>query len=288
MKFMSNSPKVSVVIPVRNGGNFIQTAIDSVLNQTFKNLEIIIVDDASIDDTPKICERYEAIKYFRLESNCGSSKARNIGLRMASGDFVAYLDADDYWAPRKIEVQLGILKDKSNLVASICGYLEQNNYGEILSTSQLPVQISNNFFWDSPSVSIGPPSCLLIKMDDRTRDLFWDEDLVGVEDIDFMRRCLKIGEVHFDNTPHVIKRVHDSNLSVQPHYVYFSYNRRALVKMFATERENSKRDIARCLTKFYLMSIKGCLKSRSFVDIFRICKHIPGDATFAITFDRLT
>ena len=99
-------PLVSVIIPTYNCGKFIQQSIDSVLKQTYKNVEIIVVDDGSTDDTHlKLLQYGKNITYIR-KKNEGSSKARNIGMGCSKGEYLAFLDADDLWHPRKLEMQV--------------------------------------------------------------------------------------------------------------------------------------------------------------------------------------
>lgn len=101
---------VSAIIPVYNGESFLAQAFDSVLNQSYKKVEIVVIDDGSTDSTAQIIneylERYPNIVSKRLSQNIGVDKARNIGLSMASGRYVSFLDADDFWLPEKIEKQL--------------------------------------------------------------------------------------------------------------------------------------------------------------------------------------
>jgi succinoglycan biosynthesis protein ExoO len=101
---------VSTIIPTFRARPTIDRAIDSVLNQSYRDLEIIVVDDNSDDGTYEyVKERYGAvhqIKAFRLETNSGPSRARNIGIQYSSGDWVAVLDADDAWLPDRIETLL--------------------------------------------------------------------------------------------------------------------------------------------------------------------------------------
>ena len=95
-------PKVSVVIPTFNCGEFIGEAIESVLSQTYPPFEVIVVDDGSTDDTQSIVGKYgDGVRYTR-HPNRGSSCARNIGIGFAKGDYLAFLDADDRWEPRKL------------------------------------------------------------------------------------------------------------------------------------------------------------------------------------------
>ena len=105
-------PRVSVIIPVYNGERFIKDAIDSVLNQTFKDLEIIVVDDGSTDTTRQIVEAYGSKVVYKYQPNAQTGTAcpaYNAGAAMASGEYLAFLDADDRWYPDKLASQVTIL-----------------------------------------------------------------------------------------------------------------------------------------------------------------------------------
>lgn len=112
---------ISVVIPTYNRAKTIKRAIDSVLNQTYSNIEIIIVDDSSTDNTSEIIGDYnnEKIKYHKLEKNSGACAARNIGIQMASGKYIAFQDSDDEWVKEKLEKQIKTLK-KTNTKVTFC------------------------------------------------------------------------------------------------------------------------------------------------------------------------
>ncbi len=98
--------KISAIIPAYNAGKYIRDALDSVLNQTYKEIEIIVVDDGSTDGTQEIVLRhYPSVRYF-FQKNGGVAKARNRALREAQGVWVAFLDADDVWCADKIEKQV--------------------------------------------------------------------------------------------------------------------------------------------------------------------------------------
>ncbi len=100
------SPRISVVIPAYNSRAFIPDAIDSVLGQTYRDFEIIIVDDGSTDAIGELIEaRYPDARCLRIEHG-GPSRARNTGIRNARGEFIAFLDADDIWLPTKLEKQI--------------------------------------------------------------------------------------------------------------------------------------------------------------------------------------
>src|SRR5438874_464059 len=103
------TPLVSVVTPTYNRAHCLQRTIDSVLAQTHSRLELILLDDGSTDDTRRMIERRyrdePRVRYFH-QANGGVSQARNAALRQVTGDYVAFVDSDDYWRPWKLELQL--------------------------------------------------------------------------------------------------------------------------------------------------------------------------------------
>ena len=102
---------VSVVIPVFNVAKWLKQTIDSILAQTFPVLEILIVDDGSTDDTAEIARSYGGLVIYMRQDHRGVSAARNLGIAAAKGNFIAFIDGDDYWHPHKIEAQLKLLKE---------------------------------------------------------------------------------------------------------------------------------------------------------------------------------
>ena len=102
--------KVSIITPVYNSEKFLNETIESVLNQTYKNWEMILVDDCSIDNSKEIICEYikkdKRIKYYQLDKNSGAAVARNYALEKSTGRFIAYLDADDLWESSKLEKQV--------------------------------------------------------------------------------------------------------------------------------------------------------------------------------------
>jgi hypothetical protein len=106
---------VSIITPSFNSEKFIVEAIQSVQNQTYKNWEMIIVDDCSTDKTVSIVEEIaikdRRIKIYKLEKNSGTGIARNTALTSAKGDYICFLDSDDLWKPQKLEKQIGFLKN---------------------------------------------------------------------------------------------------------------------------------------------------------------------------------
>lgn len=108
---MTASGTVSVVIPTYNRADIVGKAIDSVLAQTYNDTEIIVVDDASTDDTERLLAEYDDVRYHRFDVNRGANAARNKGIELATGEFVAFLDADDYWRREKLSRQIRAFED---------------------------------------------------------------------------------------------------------------------------------------------------------------------------------
>lgn len=108
--------KVSIIIPIYNAENFLEDTINSVKNQTYKNWELILVNDKSTDNSKKIAKKYlnKNIKWIDLEENSGAAIARNKGISAATGDYLCFLDADDFWDEDKLEKQVK--------------FMEKNNY----------------------------------------------------------------------------------------------------------------------------------------------------------------
>jgi len=116
------NPLVSVVVITYNGAEFVGHAIESVLQQSWQNLELIVVDDGSTDDTPSVIGRFNdpRLKFLR-QSNRGPNAARNYGIRESQGDFIAFLDCDDWWVPDKLCRQMARAREapRAGLVYSL-------------------------------------------------------------------------------------------------------------------------------------------------------------------------
>lgn len=114
-------PLVSVVIPVYNVEDYLPACVQSIVNQTYKNLEILLVDDGSSDGSPLLCDRLASsdgrIKVFHRE-NCGAAESRNFGIENAKGEWIAFVDSDDLVSPLYVEALLSAAQESSSLMAS--------------------------------------------------------------------------------------------------------------------------------------------------------------------------
>lgn len=114
------NPNVSVVITAYNAARWIKETLDSVLAQTYRDFEVIVIDDGSTDETADVVASYgRKVCYFHQE-NGGQPSARNVGIRKACGSYVAFVDADDLWLPKKLELQMGLLTVRRDIMWVYC------------------------------------------------------------------------------------------------------------------------------------------------------------------------
>ena len=123
---MNDVPSVSVVLPVYNRRDLVRRAIESVLAQTAGDLELLVIDDCSTDGTPEVVAEYctdPRVRLHRNTDNLGAAGARNRGIDLARGRYVAFQDSDDRWFPEKLALQLAALRDNPGVRACYCGAL---------------------------------------------------------------------------------------------------------------------------------------------------------------------
>jgi glycosyltransferase involved in cell wall biosynthesis len=136
-------PLVSVIIPAYNGQEYIREAIESVFAQTYRPIEILVVDDGSPTSMKELVESYgPEVRYLRQE-NGGTAAARNLGWRSANGEFVALLDQDDLWLPRKLELQVPRF-DEDPRIGLVAGWMEvfDTTNGEVKGTHKVPAEMT--------------------------------------------------------------------------------------------------------------------------------------------------
>lgn len=112
-----NNYKISIITPTYNRVEYLPLAIESVLNQTYTNFEYHIIDDGSTDNTKDVIQKYledNRVSYY-YQKNQGQSAARNYGINKSTGDFICFLDSDNLWEPRKLELQVNIFKENPNI-----------------------------------------------------------------------------------------------------------------------------------------------------------------------------
>ncbi|MGC8960616.1 MAG: glycosyltransferase family 2 protein [Chloroflexia bacterium] len=211
----STCPRVSVVIAAYNAAPFLEEAIDSILHQTFPDLELIVVDDGSTDETPQILDRYADSRIIRLrnETNQGVARARNGGNAVARGEYLAVQDADDLSTPDRVEKQVAFLDahPEIGLVGSQ-GIL----FGEGAST-RLQVPLHNT---EIQALLLGE-NCLLHSSLMMRREVFeaaggYDETYAAAEDYDLVLRIAERACVANLPAPLYLKRMAPGSITYSP------------------------------------------------------------------------
>jgi glycosyltransferase involved in cell wall biosynthesis len=196
----SQRPTVSVVIPTYNRAYIVDHAIKSVLSQTYRDLELIVVDDGSTDNTEQIVREGgdHRIRYLRHEKNQGMSAARNTGIRASSGEYIAFQDSDDVWVPEKLQKQMevfGSLPGKVGVVYS--GLLRINNGNKRYIPYKKNIKVDgfiHDVFLDSCLTNL--PTAVVRKSCFEKSGMF-DEYLFGLEDMELFFRISKFYEFKF-------------------------------------------------------------------------------------------
>ena len=223
--------KVSVVIPSYNRAEVLPRALDSVLAQRLPAAEIILVDDASDDETERLIEsRYPQIRYLRLAENRGVSAARNLGMAEAEGDWIALLDSDDAWLPGKLQAQKDLIEAHPHLRLCHSEEIWIRNGRRVNPMRKHAKSGGRIFFQCLPRCVISPSAVLL------RRDLLedyggFDEDLPACEDYDLWLRICAREPVLFVPEPQIVKYGgHDDQLS-RRHWGMDRFRIRALEKI---------------------------------------------------------
>ncbi|WP_372519746.1 glycosyltransferase [Candidatus Ruminimicrobiellum ovillum] len=219
---MTNKPLISIMMPTYNNGKYIKQAIESIYAQNYDNIEIIVVDDGSTDNTKEILKQYKDIKYFYIEHK-GIPFARNVALENSKGEYIAFCDSDDYWLPNKINKQMQYFKDHPNCEIVFTKY-ENFFENENLKTNRRAVyekKVEDVFKQYLPSS--------IVKKSLFDKYGFFDENFNVSEDTEFLYRIFKKGIKVNNIIPEVLykRRIHGKNVSLK-------YNTDAVKKYIAT------------------------------------------------------
>jgi len=203
---------VTVVVPLYNGERFIRRALDGVLRQTRPATQIVVVDDASPDGSREIVAREYGDRVTLIsKQNEGAAQARNTGLKAATGEFIAFLDQDDFWEPTKLEVQVPVLQTRPELVGTYTGLRVISEQGEHLS-DMLPVPpatLVRSLRWCNPGL---PPSSALLRRSAVERVGGFAAHLTGTEDWNLWCKLVRVGP--FATTPEPLTFYQSSTIGV--------------------------------------------------------------------------
>lgn len=210
--------KVSIIIPTYNRAYCIERSIRSVLEQTYREFELLVVDDASTDNTKQVVEsiRDDRIRYIRLTENKGASGARNEGIRRAAYEYIAFQDSDDVWKPDKLEKQMQVLIANPQAGLVYCEFeartTDSNTF--IVPDKSMPLSDKQGDIYNkllcrntiSTQTVVAYRECLL-------RTGLFCENLTCIEDWEFFLRIAKDYEIVFVEEPLVIVHVKNGGVS---------------------------------------------------------------------------
>ena len=201
--------QISVVIPAYKAAQYLPRCLDSVSAQTLKPSEIIVVDDGSPDDSAKVARSLGARVVSR--PNGGLSAARNTGIQNASGDWVALLDADDLWAPQKLESQAALIRSNTVLVYTGISIFDDHGTRKI-SPAAAPSSTKRILRYANPIT----PSSVIARRDALMRDGGFREDIRACEDWEMWVRLQRVGSFEAVPEPLTLYYVTPTSLSANP------------------------------------------------------------------------
>lgn len=197
---------ISVVIPTHNRSDLIQRAIESVLNQTYKDVEIVVVSDGSTDNTEEVVqsyqEKYSNIQFLSIFPGKGANNARNEGIKASNGEYIAFLDDDDEWLPSKLEAQIDVFNSDSSIGMVYTGinviYVKENV--TYYSLSGKKGDLSKDILMKNV---IGATPSVMIKKDVLDQSGYFDSAMPAKQDYDLWIRVCQVTKVGFVDQPMV-------------------------------------------------------------------------------------
>lgn len=211
---------VSIIIPAYNQAQYLAQTIESALGQTYAAVEVVVVDDGSPDSTPEVAARFQGRPNFRYirQENTGLGGARNRGIRESTGEYLCFLDADDYFHPEKVARQVALLEADASLGFSYCDIVTVDEKGRALenqfSVAQAGRELSGDIF---PSLMLGgyfPPHTVMIRRMIVEALGGFDRELGGHADYDLWLRAAAAGHAAvFVAEPLAYYRTHGDSMS---------------------------------------------------------------------------
>jgi len=227
---MLEDPLVSVITPLFNAASFIKETIESVQAQTYKNWEMIVIDNLSTDNSRSIVEHYAAgdsrIRLIRCAYNSGSpARPRNVGISNARGDYICFLDADDLWLEHKLEKQIAYLNAHKDIFFLYGRFLVWKK-GHILNNKIMPPLWklkSGRVFYDLIFSGNFIPCLTVIFRNNHLQGYLFDENPDSMEDFDLWLRICRQENVAFLNEPLAVCRVHSASTTASIRVAWVKY-----------------------------------------------------------------
>lgn len=211
----NNAPCISVIIPTHNRCEMLDKALQSVLDQTFENLEVIVIDDASSDTTLETVKHFDddRIRYVRHDENKGGSASRNTGIENARGEYVAFLDDDDVWLPAKLELQMSKFHERLDVDVVSSGFFVRDAEKDRIigsASAKIPRDTYNALLRRN---MIGTPSTVIIRREALGDSCRFDPELPSRQDWDMWLQLAKNSTFDSIEEPLVVYNLHGNRMS---------------------------------------------------------------------------
>ncbi|MCX6044755.1 MAG: glycosyltransferase family A protein [Chloroflexi bacterium] len=209
---LKNQGLISVVIPVYNGERYLAEAINSVLSQDYRPLEIIVVDDGSTDGSAKVAQAFGSVVRYHYQAHAGVSSARNLGVECAQGEFLAFLDADDLWVQDKLTQQVATLTADVDLDI-VFGHVSQFHSPDLDDETKRRIKCPDTLLRGFH------PGCMLLRLATFLRVGMFRADIAGGYFIEWYARAVE-KELKLQTMPDILmlRRLHNTNIGLtEPH-----------------------------------------------------------------------
>lgn len=273
-------PKVSVIIPTHNRAMLLKKAIQSVLDQSYTDFEIMVYDDASTDNTPQVVESFtdKRIKFTRHERNIGVNEVRNNAVINSNSDYIAFLDDDDEWLPTKLEKQIGVLEGSTDKLGAVYtgAYWIDMKLDKLVKTS-VP-RYRGNILKDLLMDNFITTASIIIKRPCFNKVGLFDSDCKYAEDFDMWIRIAT--EFDFDYVAEPLVKIYRNEISISMNYAVVI---NGLERLLTKHRELFAGDDKALGNHLFKLGIAYCYNGNTRLGRYNILKAIklnPSDMRF--------
>jgi len=272
-----NTPKVSIVMAAYNGEKYIADAIQSVVNQTFADFDLLIIDDGSVDNTSAVVASFlsdKRIKYF-FQTNKGTSSARNRGIVQATGEYIGFIDQDDLFLPDKIEATSQFLDDNPSCAMVYTDMFVTDAKGETICEWLVKKKwyAEGDIYLNLLKECFFIPIAVLIRKSVFCEVGLFDEDVQSTEDIDLWLRIARNNRIGLIKSPLAKWRTHDGNFSKNSKHQDQNYikvlKKQLLLGLIKDENCVVRRGLSSTYFDLALIALSegdSCLAQDSFAD----------------------
>jgi glycosyltransferase involved in cell wall biosynthesis len=266
-------PKISVIISTYNRTDYLNLTIQSVLSQTYTNIEIIVIDDGTPNTNNEVlCEKFDKVKYIKIENSGGPAKPRNIGILEAKGNYIAFVDDDDLWLPTKLERQVDILVNNPDfgLVHCYCEVIDEKGIkkNEIIGKpGRSDIKHGNVSMRMMGNWTVMMPTPLIRKEVVDEVGFFNEQMPAAGEDTEFWARCSFETKFYYIDEVLAQYRVHNNNISLEKaKYLILPLYLKEVIKKQLFSRRINKEQYYYLLNNLCKMQIK--MVKTSFLKVF--------------------